>query len=288
MLGGLLTAVIMGGFIVYSRFGVLEALTAADLTYFRYMSGILLLPIFLKKDVWTLGGIGWKKGLVLTIFGGWPFSIILLTGFNYAPAAHGAVFGPGTMPMLTALLSWVFLKDRPSAYRLFGLITVMTGLVMLGWGGFLESNPGAWKGDLFFLGGAFCWASFSVAMRRWNVEPEYGIALVGVLSLLTFSPLYLPFMDSVFFRSDLSDLAGQIFYQGFLVGIIAVLFFAGGIKILGPTGIALFISLVPVFGTLIGIPVLGEIPGTIETVGILVVVLGMLAAMGVRPWRFGR
>ncbi len=283
MLGGAITALIMGGFIVISRFGVRDAFSAADLTAFRYLSGLLLLPIFVQLDLKSLGGIGWKRAIVLTVCAGWPFNMVLMTGFNYAPAAHGAVFGPGTMPMFTAILSWIVLGDRLNMYRSIGLATITAGLLMLGWGGFLESSPGAWIGDLFFLGGAFLWAGFTVSVRRWKIDPVDAIAVVGVLSLISFVPIYFAFHDNVFLTSGISELSVQIFYQGFLVGIVAVLIFTGGIHILGPTKIALFIALVPVVGSLLAIPILGEIPSGLETLGIVVVVIGVLVAMGLRP-----
>ena len=282
MLGGAITALIMGGFIVISRFGVRDAFSAVDLTAFRYLSGLLLLPIFLRLDFKSLGGIGWKRALALTVCAGWPFNMVLMTGFNYAPAAHGAVFGPGTMPMFTAILSWIVLGDRLNTYRSIGLAAILVGLVMLGWGGFLESSSGAWIGDLYFLSGAILWATFTVAVRCWKIDPVNAIAVVGVLSLVSFTPIYLIFYDNAFLTSDIGDMSIQIFYQGFLVGIIAVLFFTAGIQILGPTKIALFITLVPVFGTLLSIPILGEIPGELETIGIIVVIIGVLAAMGIR------
>ncbi len=283
MFGGIFTALIMGGFIVVSRFGVRDVFNEADLTIFRYLSGLLLLPIFLRLDLKTLGGMGWGKAIALTIGAGWPFNMFIMAGFNYAPAAHGAVFGPGTMPVFTAILSWLILGDRPSSYRLSGMIALLVGLLMMGWGGFLESSPGAWIGDLLFLGGALLWASFTVAVRRWGIDPVQAVAVVAVLSIISFTPIYFAFYENVFLTASLSDLSLQIFYQGFLVGIVAVLFFVSGIKILGPTKIALFISLVPVIGTVMGIPILGELPGTIETLGIVVVVLGVMIAMGLRP-----
>tara|TARA_B100000315_G_scaffold162840_1_gene151269 strand:- start:4580 stop:5482 length:903 start_codon:yes stop_codon:yes gene_type:complete len=283
MFGGAITALIMGGFIVLSRFGVRDVFNEADLTLFRYLSGLILLPLFLRLDLKTLGGIGWQRAIVLTICAGWPFNLFIMNGFNYAPAAHGAVFGPGTMPMFTAILSWIVLDDRPGVYRLSGLIAITAGLLMMGWGGFLESPPGAWIGDLYFLGGAALWAGFTVAVRRWGIDPAEAVAVVGVLSLVSFIPVYSTFYENVFLTAGLADLSLQIFYHGFLVGIVGVLFFAGGIQVLGPTKIALFISLVPVFGTLMGIPILNELPGRLETLGIIIVVLGMLAAMGVRP-----
>ena len=114
------------------------------------------------------------------------------------------------------------------------------------------------------------------------------VAVVGVLSVLSFTPLYFIFLDNIFITATMMDLSFQIFYQGFLVGIIAVLFFTCGIEILGPVKIALFISLVSVIGTLIAIPVLDELPGVVESVGIIVVVLGVLAAMGVRISMFSK
>ena len=58
------------------------------------------------------------------------------------------------MPMFTAILSWIILKDRQNPYRVGGLVALLLGLVMLGWGGFFESSAGAWKGDHLFLAGA--------------------------------------------------------------------------------------------------------------------------------------
>ena len=286
VLGGILTAVIMGGFIVISRFGVSARFSGADLTLFRYISGLLLLPIFLRLDLKTLGGIGWKRAIILTVCAGWPFNMFLMTGFNYAPAAHGAVFAPGTMPMFTAIFSWLILKERLNFYRLSGLISLLFGLIMMGWGGFIESSSGVWKGDLLFLSAACLWGFFTVLVRHWRINPVQVISVVGVLSFVSFAPLYFILFDNVFIHASGFDLSLQIIYQSFLVGVIGVLFFAVGINILGPTRIALFISLVPVIGTLLAIPILGELPGNVESLGVIIVVLGALAAMGVRPTRF--
>ena len=48
MFGAAVTSLIMGGFVVVSRFGVSNLTSAADLTFFRYLSGLILLPVFLK------------------------------------------------------------------------------------------------------------------------------------------------------------------------------------------------------------------------------------------------
>lgn len=282
IVGAALTSFIMGGFIVASRFGVRDVISAADLTFFRYLSGLLLLPIFLKKSVRNLGGVGWGKGIVITVLAGWTFNMLLVSGFQFAPAAHGAVFGPGTMPMFTILFSWILLGDKLSPWRIGGLVVLACGLVMLGWGGFLGTTPDAWKGDLLFLAGAAFWGGFAVSIRYWQVDPVYAVAMVAILSLVSFTPIYFLFYEPAFFTgAPLEQILFQMFYQAVLVGSVAVVLFTISIPVLGPGRTALFMALVPVFGTLLGIPILGELPGPIESAGIVLVILGVLAAMGV-------
>ena len=276
------TSLVMGGFVVISRSGITESFSAADFTFFRYLSGILLIPIFLTKPLRNLGGIGWKRGILLTVFAGWPFNMLLMSGFNFAPAAHGAVFAPGTMPMFTAIFAWFLLKNQISLARVVGLLVLMIGLVALGWGGLVEGSIHAWKGDLMFMAAAMLWGGFTVCIRHWQIDPIYGVSVVAVFSCVSFAPIYLILFDSSLLSIKSSILLLQIFYHSCLVGLLAVVLFTICIPVLGPPRTALFMALVPVFGTLFGIIFLKEIPGWIEFGGIVLVIVGMLAAMGVK------
>ena len=283
--GAAVTSLIMGGFVVVSRFGVSNLTSAADLTFFRYLSGLILLPVFLKRPIRNLGGIGWGRGIVIMILAGWCFNLVMMSGFKYAPAAHGAIFTPGTLPMFTALYSYFLFKERLSISRITGLMVLMGGLVTLGWGGLIESSPDAWKGDLLFLAASACWAAFTVSIRYWNIDPVYGVSVVAVLSLVCFTPIYIFYFGSPFLDLPIGGIVLQLIYQGVFVGVIAVVLFTICIPVIGPARTALFMALVPVFGTLLGALILDEVPGTIEFGGIVLVIFGMLAAMGIRLQR---
>ena len=285
MFGAAVTSLIMGGFVVVSRFGVSNLTSAADLTFFRYLSGLILLPVFLKRPIRNLGGIGWGRGVVIMILAGWCFNLVMMSGFKYAPAAHGAIFTPGTLPMFTALYSYFLFKERLSVGRITGLMVLIGGLVTLGWGGLIESSPDAWKGDLLFLAASACWAAFTVSIRYWNIDPVYGVSVVAVLSLVCFTPIYIFYFGSPFLDLPIGGIVLQLIYQGVFVGVIAVVLFTICIPVIGPARTALFMALVPVFGTLLGALILDEIPGTIEFGGIVLVIFGMLAAMGIRLQR---
>ena len=81
MLGAAVTSLIMGGFVVVSRFGVSNLTSPADLTFFRYLSALKLLPIFLKSPIQNLGGSGWARGIVNMILAGWCFNLVMMSGF---------------------------------------------------------------------------------------------------------------------------------------------------------------------------------------------------------------
>ena len=282
LIGGAMVPIIMGGFVVLSRFSIVGSYDAGDLTWFRYMSGLIFLPWFLTDRPWLLCGIGWRRGLILSIFGGAPFNLLIMQGFVYAPAAHGAVFGPGQTPTFTFILSWIVLGMKPKPWNLGGMVVLLCGIFMLAGGGLIESGPGAWRGDLLFLGASFMWGVFTVLMRKWQVNPFKGAAVVAVVNMVVFTPIYFLFFDPTILEPGWGALIVQGGYQMVFVGVGAVVLYVRAIPVLGPVQTALFISLVPVMGTLMAIPVLGEFPGPIEWSGIALAFIGMLAAMGVR------
>jgi drug/metabolite transporter (DMT)-like permease len=62
------------------------------------------------------------------------------------------------------------------------------------------------------------------------------------------------------------------------VAIVALALYSWSIRVLGASVASLFMPLVPVFGTLLAIPVLGERPAGVQLVGIVAVSAGMALA----------
>ena len=128
---------------------------------------------------------------------------------------------------------------------------------------------------------AVFWGLFTVLARHWRVDPIRGTAVVWVLALA-----YLPFYFLVFggrlLAAPARELVFQAVYQGVGVAVAALALYAWAIRMLGPSAASLFMPLVPVFAVLLAIPALGEIPTTVQLVGILAVVVGMVLAANVR------
>lgn len=289
VVSGATAALLMAGFFVISRAGIQGAFTPADLTFFRYSSAIFLLPIFLQNNPARLGGLGWRRGLVIAFFGGAAMNMLMASGLAYAPVAHASIFTQGTTPMLAALLSMVFLGDRLTPWRVGGLVTILVGLATLSSGGLMDAESGAWRGDLMFLGTSLLWACFTVSLRLWRVDAVLGLSIVAVVNFMVFAPIYFIFFDPVIMRLPLTDWWFQAIYQMIFVGIFAAILYMRAIPVLGPARTALAVTLVPIFATILAIATLGEVPDLWESIGMMIVLAGILVAMGVRwnLWRAG-
>src|SRR5262245_22019410 len=92
---GLLMAVAGGAYLVASRAAALTGFGPDDLTFLRFAAaGVVLSPIVLRDRLMRLTGIGWRRGLALTLVGGPVFSLLQTGGYNFAPLAHGAILAP--------------------------------------------------------------------------------------------------------------------------------------------------------------------------------------------------
>ncbi len=279
--GGATAALLIAGFFVVSRAGIQGAFTPADLTFFRYASAIFLLPILLRNNPARLGGLGWRRGLVLALCGGAAMNMLMAGGLVYAPVAHASIFTQGTTPMFAALLCVRLLGERLTVRRAGGLVTILLGLATLGWGEFMDDVSSAWRGDAMFVGSAALWASFTVLMRAWRIDAVLGLSIVAVINFVVFTPLYLIFLDPAPMRLPVSAWWFQAVYQMIFIGILAAVLYMRAIPVLGAARTALVVALVPVFATIMAVPVLGEVPGVLEFIGMAIVLAGIGAAMGV-------
>jgi drug/metabolite transporter (DMT)-like permease len=133
-----------------------------------------------------------------------------------------------------------------------------------------------------FICAGFMGSIYAVRMRRSGLSAMQGAALISVYSMLFYLPLYGWFWLSSGRLGQVSarELLFQAFYQGVLMGAVALFSFSRAIVILGATRATAFLSLVPVLGALLGAAILGEIPSRAETIAVVVISLGVLLAAG--------
>jgi drug/metabolite transporter (DMT)-like permease len=283
LLWGLLAAAIWAVYSVLARLGVTAGLSPADMSLLRFAPGALLtLPLLWRWGWRDLAGIGWGRGLVLALLAGPGFALLFMTGFTLAPLAHGAVIAPaGQMLAGMGLSAWLG-QQRLSRESLVGAGFVLLGLFFMGGDSLLHGESRATLlGDLLFAVAGFCWGTFGTLSRRWQVDPLRVTVVVLVLSFLLFTPPYLALADLGSLRqAGAGMLALQVLAQGIGAGLVAMLAYSRAAALLGAGRAAFFGAMVPGAASLLAIPILGEVPSTLQVAGIVSVVAGLLIAFG--------
>jgi len=283
-LWGGIAALIWGGFFAYSRLGIDAGLSAADLAFLRYgTAGALMLPWLLRRDIRSLGGVGWLRGAVLALLAGPLFVLVSTAGFAFSPLAHGAVIQLGTVTLMGTALAVAFLDERVDIARAVGLAVIVAGLAITVGPGLFDGGSQAWKGDLLFAGAGLMWALFTLLQHRWSADPMATTAAVCVISLLSYVPAYLLIRgpQALIAASPLMMLEFAV-VLGVFSGIVSLFAFGRAVRCLGAARSSLFPALAPGVAILLGVPLAGEIPTLTQVGGVIVLTAGLVLSIGKR------
>jgi drug/metabolite transporter (DMT)-like permease len=276
MLGAVM---IYGTNFAISRHALLNGMTPYDLTALRFtFAGLLLLPLFLRAGVKDCAGIGWGKGLVLTIMSGLPMTMLMMQGLAWSPAAHGAAIGPGTVTVIGALGGVFLFGVRPARNVVIGIGTVLCGLALIALAASASGAHNVILGDLCFLGVGLIWGGYPLMLQLWRVDPLRATAILSVVSMVLFMPWYLLTQHSSLPQIPLWIVIFHGVNQGILNVIVGLWLWGWAAREIGAAESGRFPPLIPVIGALSAIPLLGEWPGPYQWGGIALIFGGLLLA----------
>ena len=272
---------IYGANFAISRHALTHGLTPDDLVAMRYgIAGILLLPVFAVRGAATCAGVGWRRGILLAVMSGVPMALLMNTGLSLAPASHGAAIGPGTVTVIGVVGGAAMFGARPSRPALFGIAVVLVGLALIGIAGSRGGGPSTLAGDAFFLATGLLWGLYPLLLQKWNVGAMTSTAIVSVLSLV-YVPIYALALEPRIFAVDPWVAAFHALNQGLLNVILGLWLWGYAVRALGAAQAQRFPPLIPVAGTLLAIPILGEWPPPLQAAGVALIVAGLgIAAFG--------
>jgi drug/metabolite transporter (DMT)-like permease len=270
---------VWGGYLVVSRIGATGLLQGPEQASLRAIgSGLILLPRFVLVRQRLVAQHGWPRLVGITLLIGPVYILIFVSGLIYAPASHAGVITPSSVAVITTLLAWWWLGERPTLPRIGGLALVVLGVVAIGWDGVSGNHPGAWRGVPFFLFAATCYAAYVVLVRRWSMSGMDATTVIAVLSL-PYVPVHALWRGKRFLAAAATDLVVQLAMQGPLTGVLATLAFARVIWLLGPAQASAIGALVPVAATLLGWAILSEPLGPLQLGGMALAVAGVLTVV---------
>lgn len=261
---------------VAAKHGINIGFSPADLAFHRFFwSGLLLMPLVLRDGIKDLGGIGWGRGLVMSILSGPTQALTAYTGFMLVPLGHGTTIQPACAALSGLILATLVLGERLTVTRIVGGATIIAGLSVFGFESLTTIGSHGVGGDLLFAMAGVFWAMFGILLRLWHVSGVRAIAAVGAVSILVFAPLHAIFVGyDGMLRMSLAENMLQILVQGILAGVLPIFLFARTVILLGAGRAATFPALVPGFSLIIGYLALGVVPTIEQLVGLVIVVIG--------------
>lgn len=258
---------------VAARHGVLIGMSPLVLSLHRFVwPGLALLPLVAANGFGDLGGLGWRRGIALTAFGGLPLALWSYIGYVYVPLGHGSIIQPSCAAIGGLILARLFIKESLPPRRIVGAAVIVASLAVIGAEALHTMGRGGIVGDLLFVAAGSSFAVFGVLLRLWTIAPMRAAAVTSVLSLIG--------LPILFFSYDNAAAAGlwenllQAVVQGVFAGPAAIYLFTRAVILLGASRAALYPSLVPPFSLLIGFLALGEVPSASQLAGLAIVVVG--------------
>ncbi|NMC30935.1 MAG: DMT family transporter [Veillonellaceae bacterium] len=279
------TALLWGGNAVAAK-KVLTEISPFVVTMLRFavFSSLLLLVAGYREGRHCLPSWGQLPTLfMMGLFGTVVNNGVQFTGLMYSTAINCVVitaFGPA----ITGVLAAVMLNERLNSRQWLGVAISSVGVVVIASGGSWTRLAGLsfnW-GDALFLFACLGWSLYSIFGRRVmkKLSPLTTTAWAGLFGTVQMLVLCLlqGFDGSV-------PLTGQNWawfaYMCIGSGLMAFTFWNVGVAAIGPNRASFFINLIPLFGIVFSVLLLGETVGWFHGAAALLIIGGVgLATRG--------
>lgn len=274
------TILIWAGWLVAMRVGMGGNLGVLDLIALRFgVAGVFLLPVVIRRG-WALERLRWPGLLAVVIGGGAAYNLSVGAGLIFAPVAHASAFTQGVLPLTTAIVAAVVLKERLPSSRKLGIGLIVLGAVTIAGVSALALGRQS-IGHAILLSATILWATYSVVLRRSRLDGLHATAIAVVASCAVYLPIYLLLVGPErLLAAPWQEVAWQAAYQGVLTALVSMVLYGYAITLIGPSASAAFISLGPVIAALLGIPILHEWPRPTDWLGIFTISAGVYLASG--------
>lgn len=222
----------------------------------------------------------------LALLGVTLFQTLVYLGLSTTTTVN-AVLLNASIPLFTMACSWAIERERVSVRQLAGMLVSLGGILVILSRGDPASLLGLrlYAGDLWILLAMPVWGLYSVLLKRrpaelGGLEFLFVIAAAGAIALLP--PAAVAALASPP-RWPGTGAALAVLYVGLGASVLAYICWNRGVAVVGANAASFTVHLLPAFGTLLAILVLGEQFRAYHAAGIATILAGVVLA----TWRRG-
>ncbi|WP_293266845.1 DMT family transporter [Neptunomonas sp.] len=276
-------AFVWGGTFIagHSLMETLPPITAATA---RFIVAAVLLIAWVYK---TEGGLPrlTTQQLLVTFFlgasGVFLYNVFFFEALSSLPAGRTALL-VSLNPIITALVLGLLFGERLGVIRWLGIILAFVGAAIIITRGNLlaaahDLSNVFGQGEIYMMCAVISWATYTI-IGRYALK---GLSPLAATTYATLWGLFLLMGTTLLFppEPDFNQLSllsiGSVIYLGAFGTVICFVWYYQGIKAIGPSRTAIFTNLVPVFGVLLAMLLLGEPILISMLLGGVLVILGV-------------
>jgi drug/metabolite transporter (DMT)-like permease len=214
-----------------------------------------------KEPIYKLKKSDIPVFLFTGIVGMFGYHVFFFNALRQTTAINSSIIGAAN-PIITTVLSIIFLKDKTSYRRIFGIILSFSGVFLTLTNASITSirSIAFNRGDLIMLIAVFLWAAYSVYSKK--VMPRYSPITLTFYSFLFCTIFLIPFviyeMPWTFLTKVPYYSYVSVLYMSIFPSVIGYLVQQMSIKQIGPGRTSIFINLVPIFSIILSVIILNE------------------------------
>ena len=269
-----------GNFIV-GKFAFLENIPPLSLVFYRWsLVWIILLPFTYKEIIKYKDTI--FNNLPLLFFLGFT-SVGLFNSFTYLSLIHTQVINSTlfntAIPAVIILLCFLFKIEKTNKFQILGLIISVLGILSiitkLDIKILLSLNFN--KGDIIMIGGVITWGIYSTLLKKKKFTLPL-LTLVHVICtfglICVFPQFFYEFSQGQFIEFN-TNLFYILIFLALFPSIGSYYCWAGAVSIIGANRAGIFLSLIPLFSTIMAIAFYKEQFQFFHLIGAILIIIGL-------------
>lgn len=218
--------------------------------------------------------------LVLGVVGFTVFNVALYNALLFTSAINASI-EQAAIPMVIFIASFLVFSTRVTWAQLAGFLISVVGVAVT------ASHGDLWRlaaldvnfGDALMILAVLAYGGYTVALRRKPAVHWQSLMIVMVAGAAASSLVFLA-LEAGAGGMILPDMRGWAvaLYTALFPSIVSQVFYMRGVELIGANRAGLFINLVPVFGVMLSVVLLGEAFHAYHAVALLLVMGGIWLA----------
>ncbi len=269
-----------GNFMV-GKFASLSSIPPMTLVFFRWSLVWLILLPFTIKDLVN------NKSIILSnlplLFFLSLTSVGLFNSFTYLSLVHTQVINASlfntAIPAIIILLCFLFKIEKTNRFQILGLIISVLGIlaIITQLDSAIISSLDFNKGDLIMIGGVISWGLYSSFLKKKKFDLPL-LTLVHILctfGIIFIVPQFLyELSQGQYIKFDM-NLFYLLIFLALFPSIGSYYCWAGAVSIIGANRAGIFLSLIPLFSTIMAIGFYKEKFEFFHFIGAILIILGL-------------